>query len=835
MKPLHRLHQHLPQRGSSSPAAPSTPTTGANGINVHPSRMYSYKHRFRSNPPRPIAQHIPAPVQETSSAPTSSEYAPGYASHEVDITLSTPHNERLNTYGPQAILMSEVKDRFEISHIEDAEQEEVSACSPTPSSTQSSQDVTDNVTQAVRPRLGGKGVGAVVRHLGGSAGRGGRATNVARAGGTSRWLACTKGLLHHSEDDVHYDLSLIPAFGNPVTSEEDSIEVSTCALVAPGSSQVNIHQSAIQPKPLASSTSTAPVPAVQRRNPLPDLTRVAPPNYVASLIASPPSASINGRPATRPFALTPPPYTDDDIPPPEPYNLAYPHPLTAYASPGVNPETVKASGYGQLLEQLVRDDLQYAVGTILYEAGFRSMESSVYLLFSFGGSHGNGNGIPESLWSKLENANPTRLPVGVAGVSPFARGAINPELTTDLPPRFSAQLQQAQTIDHGMLTPASSVSETDYFTPKPGQNMLSNRIDFDSTPRPSPGHAPMRHTASLGYLGGFASSSTGVSQAAPWHQGSHFQSRVHPRQADTTDVRRTSINTTYQPPLTPSRTHQSGVSPFYKTELCAMWEHMGKCKYEGQCQYAHGQEDLRLPRHLQQRRTEVSHLSLIGDDKEPIEMHEYPSEGIMYPAPHRVISSRSYAPLRRDQSYDQNQQHRFEPRRASCPPQQLFPLAEAEPLTDQPQSYPEMLPAPAPIGAERSSRLPTARRTTGTRQSTSTPAPPTSAWADAEMPAFNLMCESGHMSTYTDSSAPSTTFLRSEPSTLSLSLSTSSGSRFSMYTNYDDAEADKVAEGYQAVDDGIPKIGSGVGHGRGSGTLANSTSLDFSTGKSIWR
>ncbi|WVQ93373.1 hypothetical protein IAU59_000442 [Kwoniella sp. CBS 9459] len=803
-----------------------------------------YRHRFRSQPQphRPVTRIYPTQQGHdhatiTTLSSTGSDSASNDDGHEVDVTLSSPHKHSPKSRGTaDAAPRPHGKSNIEVAHIEHFDGQDVTALSPTTSSSQTSYDTTDNASHPARPRLGGKGVGAVVRHLGVTAARGGRGSGSAgKTGGTSRWLNYTKGFLHpfDSENDDHHDSASISAVEEAIPTEYDIGKISTRTSGQTNPNQAERH---VNTRPMPSATP-APIVAtntVKRRNPLPDLTRVAPPNYVASLIASPPSASnTNGRPATRTFALTPPPYTDDDIPTPKPYNLAYPHPLTAYASPGVNPETVKASGYGELLDRLIREDLQYAVGSILYEAGFRSVESSVYLLFSFGGSNGCGNGIPESLWSKLENANPTaRLPVGIAGVSPFAASGMNPELTApDLPPRFS-QLQHqqyySQAMNHGLLTPASSVSESDYFTPGQGPDMTHQSLpDFDSTPRPSPGHAPVRSALSVSRLRGPAAPNA-ASQPARGHQDVRNESEMRTGGSNVYNQ----ASTRYQAPLTPPHSQQSGISPFYKTELCAMWDHMGKCKYGGQCQYAHGFEDLRLPRHLQPR-NEVSLAPAVRDVQDPWANHDNPShsEGIMYPSSRRATHSRSYAPLR-DRSQDQQRQP-FEPRRASCPPQQLFPLAEADSHTTCDDRRNELMrTTPAPIGSERSATMPYTHRSSGISALKSVPAPPAPAWTEADMPPFRLVSEPRHMSIYTDSTAPSS-FLRSEASTLSLSLSTSSGSRFSTYTNYDDCEADR-AETHKVAEDDLPTIGISGGHGHHH-TLATSTSLDFSTGKSIWR
>ncbi|KIS00121.1 hypothetical protein L804_02764 [Cryptococcus deuterogattii 2001/935-1] len=187
-------------------------------------------------------------------------------------------------------------------------------------------------------------------------------------------------------------------------------------------------------KSTESKPSKPPTPAPTPTKPsnplLPDLSRVATAAYTASILAHPPPPTNYGRPGTRPFSLDPLPFTDADVPLPKPYNSKYPHPITAYASPGVNLETVKRSGYDEMLQVIVKEDVKGALGDIFYDAGFRSLSNSVYLLFSYE-SMGQGNGIPESLWSKFENVNNVRLPT-VATVTSSVAAQVE-----DIPHRFA--------------------------------------------------------------------------------------------------------------------------------------------------------------------------------------------------------------------------------------------------------------------------------------------------------------------------------------------------------------------------------------------------------------
>ena len=133
---------------------------------------------------------------------------------------------------------------------------------------------------------------------------------------------------------------------------------------------------------------------------------------------------------TKPFQLHPPPYTDRDIPLPEPYNSAYPHPLTSYASPGVNPATVSASGYQKALIQLLEHDPSKAKGSILASS---EHVNALPPALAFNTIEGEGNGIPEKFWSTFESSGAAHLPVGMAGVSPFAKQT---RASTAMPPRF---------------------------------------------------------------------------------------------------------------------------------------------------------------------------------------------------------------------------------------------------------------------------------------------------------------------------------------------------------------------------------------------------------------
>ncbi|WVQ64163.1 uncharacterized protein L199_002325 [Kwoniella botswanensis] len=620
------------------------------------------------------------------------------------------------------------------------------------------QDPPDHLLQSARPRLVGSGVGAVNRHLNGSTpGRASKNVNVssftARASAPPRAINHTKGLVPPAVDTPPGDLNRSPPVetGNMLEHLPDARDRSMVLSNLRGGVPTFTPGAYHHPTAYLHSASSLMVPSAPflsitpKSHLLPDLTRFASAEYIASLIAASPAATTPaGNPITRPFSLAPLPYTDEDIPIPQPYNTEYPHPITAYASPRVNPETVKRSGYGQLLKTLVEQDLPLTLGSRLYDAGFRDLDSSVYLLFSFEGSQGNG--IPESLWSKLENVTSSRLPVGSNGVSPFARSTTATSNAVEMPPRF-AQLSNQAAIEFGMLTPPGSTEEVDYFT-KPINNRLP---DYDPTPRPSPDYHSIKHASSMANMR--------VIDHCWDQRGSGHRDQCPPPSSG------------YQPRTDNSATSETtatGISPFYKTELCAIWQQTGKCKYGGQCQYAHGVEELRLPRHLQNA-ARISPPAKEGMMTHPPYSHEA-NKGMVYPSPTRSISLRPHARGTASGFSQTQMQARSEPRRSSCPPQQLAALAEGVeddhslPLPARHQS----LAVPAPIGAERP--IPTSttsNNTPSTRSSISS----AEKWED--MPPFTL-AESSFASTQ----------LRSESSRMSLSLSTSSSSGYSLFTDY---------------------------------------------------
>ena len=150
--------------------------------------------------------------------------------------------------------------------------------------------------------------------------------------------------------------------------------------------------------------------------------------------------------------------SDKDIPLPQPYNLAYPHPISAYASPGVNPAVLVASGYDKVLQDLLCTNPNLLKGSILAAAPRDDILPPALTMVL---SPGEGNGIPERLWTRFESIGGARLPVGIAAATPYAR--IEPATgdSTPRPPRFAAA-EHAAWATLGQLTPPQS-QHKDYF------------------------------------------------------------------------------------------------------------------------------------------------------------------------------------------------------------------------------------------------------------------------------------------------------------------------------------------------------------------------------------
>ena len=126
---------------------------------------------------------------------------------------------------------------------------------------------------------------------------------------------------------------------------------------------------------------------------LPDLLAIRPlsPSVIAAGRAE---CAYDNYPYTKPFDHTLPDYFYSNTKVPEPYNPAYPHPITAYASPGVNPDTVRASGYDKVLYDLLRTQPDLVKGTILASSD-RDVSAPALMIPT---QPGEGCGIPERLF-----------------------------------------------------------------------------------------------------------------------------------------------------------------------------------------------------------------------------------------------------------------------------------------------------------------------------------------------------------------------------------------------------------------------------------------------------
>ncbi|WVQ81647.1 hypothetical protein IAT38_003772 [Cryptococcus sp. DSM 104549] len=592
-------------------------------------------------------------------------------------------------------------------------------------------------------------------------------------------------------------------------------------------------------------TAVAPPPSV-----LPDLTRVATAAYTASLVSRPPPPTYNGRPGTRPFSLHPPAYTDADIPPPQPYNRAYPHPLTAYASPGVNPHTVRASGYGEMLDKLVKEDVAVAVGEVLHEAGFRDLQSSVYLLFSYEGN-GNGNGIPESMWSKFDNASVAKLPFAPGAAQPPAQSTQSHTQPAEpqqhpLPPRFS----QAS-LSPAYPTPSTTASnDGDYFSRLVAASSHSRALLDDPTPRPSPDANPRgwqmrtpRPWERERQVNSAMASGAVSGAAGGMLRGGKFGDEVMGQGVGIgRDVRA------------------------WKTEICVAWETTRMCQYGTECQFAHGIEELQLTRRdlllrgleppsptSTQSQRQVGFLPSLDRTIAHLQCREdtlFPNLQQLQHEANRGALSRHLSQLPQ-LNMGPPASFRQEPRGMSAPHTRLAMVPEMDDMAllqlyqasyrrqsevALPVSNPGA-PIP-PIGMERSTSF--ARAESVLSGSASTPSLGWNPLDDDDVPippySFTPRVHATHPPDH-----PGT--LRSRPSTLS--LSTSSSSRFSGYTTYSDGspkeglftpvDADITITEPTVVGSGFGVGGVGLGVKLDRGASVGTTTLDFSTGRSIWR
>ena len=226
---------------------------------------------------------------------------------------------------------------------------------------------------------------------------------------------------------------------------------------------------------------------------------------------------------------------------PVPYNPAYPHPISAYASPGVNPAVLAMSGYDKVLEHLLHTDPDTVKGTILASAeGGDVFPPALTLVLT----PGEGLGIPDRFCQQIESNGAAGIPVGVAGVSPYVQGNGHGSQTA---PRF------AQATGNG--TPWSEVTSEQNLTVKKD----SNPYTLDA-----------QRQYQLAQLTNTFMGKAPVGQYQPRHS-------FHVR---TTGIERRGFDT----PGQWDHGAKSPSSPWHRTELCPSWDDTGLCKYGSECQ-----------------------------------------------------------------------------------------------------------------------------------------------------------------------------------------------------------------------------------------------------------
>jgi hypothetical protein len=102
---------------------------------------------------------------------------------------------------------------------------------------------------------------------------------------------------------------------------------------------------------------------------------------------------------TAPFSKNALPYEDKDVPLPTPYNAAFPHPLTAYVSPGVNMTGKVRTEWHKKLQEMLELDPSLVKGSILASSDTLPPALTVPMF------DGEGCAIPERLWCRIERAD----------------------------------------------------------------------------------------------------------------------------------------------------------------------------------------------------------------------------------------------------------------------------------------------------------------------------------------------------------------------------------------------------------------------------------------------
>ena len=298
---------------------------------------------------------------------------------------------------------------------------------------------------------------------------------------------------------------------------------------------------------------------MSQASPLPDLLSVKP-NLTTAMLPR-----LRDEAITRAFPLSPPLCVDEDVPLPEPYNTAYPHPLTAYASRGVNPATVRASGYDQALKYLIYNDPDKVKGSILASSDCQDVVVPALALHS---NEGDGNGIPERLWAKFESFGAARLPVGSAGMSPFVRSASKPPFVA---PRFWHPISVALDRCVGSNASPSGQKILDVTDKQSDLNtdQWSHGSPFQYFPQ-----GRVRHASSAKEL---------IDQDL----------RVRPEVSRRHSAEHTTVAAELPYDDVTQRDWDDG-TPFHKTELCGSWQIQRVCRYGAHCQVGDTFQKLRL-------------------------------------------------------------------------------------------------------------------------------------------------------------------------------------------------------------------------------------------------
>ncbi|KAL7421482.1 hypothetical protein Q5752_004369 [Cryptotrichosporon argae] len=281
-------------------------------------------------------------------------------------------------------------------------------------------------------------------------------------------------------------------------------------------------------------------------------------------------------PVTKPFPTSPPPYTDADVPLPEPYNAGFPHPVTAYTSPGVNPHAVERSGYLPLLYDLMEKDPKAMTGTLIAELGRDDLTAPALTLEP--GSK-DGCGIPEKLWLRLSTWAGVKIPIGT--VIPFARSPY-PRPSPSLAPRFMSHSPSLpidaifpHTPSTGSLDPPTPYRAT---YPLPSDNGLG----------PAPAHV-LRHAYSAAELNRSVSPAAAMLATLSRRRSERELHAVAERLEKGHDFDAyPDINNKYRM-LAQEYSYASREQP----RLCPDYVQHGFCRYPQLCRYDHCERALR--------------------------------------------------------------------------------------------------------------------------------------------------------------------------------------------------------------------------------------------------